>query len=905
MERNLFKYVWMHSRKEQIGILLLVLASLPFYFLSLNVPKNIVNTGIQGDGFDGPGSTQPFFTIELPGSEWLFGEAIIVFDGFMLEQQGMLLALSFLFLVLVLINGLFKRDINTRKGRTGERMLRRLRYQLSDRILRFPLLHMRRVKQSEMATMIKDEVEPLGGFIGDAFVQPAYLGGQAITAMVFIMVQSIWLGLVAAAIVLVQAFIIPRLRRRILVLGRERQLTARALAGRIGELVDGSTEIQAHDTSNFERADISDRLGKIYYIRYEIFKRKFFVKFLNNLLAQFTPFVFYAGGGLLAIYGHLDIGALVAVIAAYKDLPGPIKELIDWDQQRADVQIKYDQVIEQFQPSSILDPELQDIENEPGEPLEGEIIMTAVSLLDDNDFKLLDGVTFSIGVGEHVAVVGPSGSGKEQIAFLLSGLVHPTSGSVRISGRDIENLPSAVSGRRITYIGQDCYHFATSVRENLLYGLKHRPMTDSHYEGDAKSLRNAELAEAMRSGNPNFDLRADWVDYKAAGATGPDDINERLIEMLCLVELEEDVYRFGLTGTINPEENPEAATAILEARKMLVDRLESEGAGDLVVRFHDGEYNAHATLVENLLFGTPTRKSLRSENLADNVLFHQVLDDLDLTDDLIKMGVSIARTMVEIFADLPPGHPFFEQFSFISDDDLPEFRTLLQRYDTSGLQTLNVDEQKRLLTLPFNYVEARHRMGLIDKEMEERLLAARRNFREMLEREAPGAVEFYHADEYNAAADLQDNILFGRIAYGKAQANEVVGRAITEMLDSMGLRDTVIRIGLDYQVGVGGKRLSSVQRQKLGLARALLKQPDLLVVNEAVAVMDGSTQQRLLQKILEYRPDSGIVWTLQRPSLASNFQKIVVMQGGRAVEYGTFDSLKTTNSALNKLMAAE
>ena len=42
--------------------------------------------------------------------------------------------------------------------------------------------------------MIKDEVEPLGGFIGDAFVTPVFLGGQAITAMVFILVQNFWLG---------------------------------------------------------------------------------------------------------------------------------------------------------------------------------------------------------------------------------------------------------------------------------------------------------------------------------------------------------------------------------------------------------------------------------------------------------------------------------------------------------------------------------------------------------------------------------------------------------------------------------------------------------------------------------------------------------------------------------------
>ncbi len=52
------------------------------------------------------------------------------------------------------------------------------------------------------------------------------------------------------------------------------------------------------------------------------------------------------------------------MISAYKDLPSPIKELIDWDQQRQDVQIKYDQVIEQFNPAGMLDPALQALDAE-------------------------------------------------------------------------------------------------------------------------------------------------------------------------------------------------------------------------------------------------------------------------------------------------------------------------------------------------------------------------------------------------------------------------------------------------------------------------------------------------------------------------------------------------------------
>ena len=179
--------------------------------------------------------------------------------------------------------------------------------------------------------MIKDEVEPLGGFIGDAFVQPVLLGGQAVTALAFILVQSLWLGLIALVIVAVQGFFVPKLRRRLIVLGRARQLTARELSGRVGEVVDGIAAVHTHDTSNFERADFSARLGRIFKIRYDIYQWKFFVKFLNNFLAQITPYLFYLIGGYLAIRGQLDVGQLVAVIGAYKDLPGPLKELIDWD----------------------------------------------------------------------------------------------------------------------------------------------------------------------------------------------------------------------------------------------------------------------------------------------------------------------------------------------------------------------------------------------------------------------------------------------------------------------------------------------------------------------------------------------------------------------------------------------
>ena len=131
MEPKLFKYVWRYSKKEQLNILLIVLLSFPFYYMSLELPKKIVNQGIQGEGFSGEGSTSPFLQLDAPFSD----PPATWFGGFEMEQASLLIALSLAFLGLVFVNGGFKFWINTSKGRLGERMLRRLRYELTDRVI--------------------------------------------------------------------------------------------------------------------------------------------------------------------------------------------------------------------------------------------------------------------------------------------------------------------------------------------------------------------------------------------------------------------------------------------------------------------------------------------------------------------------------------------------------------------------------------------------------------------------------------------------------------------------------------------------------------------------------------------------------------------------------------------------
>ena len=917
MQHNLFKYIIEHSRRDQLFILLIVVLSQPFYYLSLDLPKIIVNRAIQGEGFDDPLATASFLSLQIPLPDflaWLGTDGVLtVFEGVDFERVPYLVAMSLLFLLLVVINGGFKLYINTAKGKLGERMLRRLRYELFDRILRFPPAQLRKMKQAEVATMIKDEVEPLGGFIGDAFITPAYLGLQGLTALYFILWQSVYLGTVAVGVLLLQAVIIPRLRRRLLVLGKERQLTARQLAGRIAENVDGIVEVHAHDTSNYERADIVARLGRIFGIRFELYQRKFAIKFLNNLLAQVTPFLFYLIGGFLAITGRLDIGQLVAVIAAYKDLPGPVKELIDWDQQRQDVQIKYEQVIDQFTPESMLPPELQ-APVEKVEPLSGSVVLTNLTAIDEADGRLLEGINLRFELDEHVAVAGPPGGGRNDLALALARLIAPTSGHITIGGQDLTLLPEAVTGRRIAYVGQDAYLFARNLRDggtlrdNLLYGLKHVPLRKVEYDEEQRRKRALDVMEAQLSANPEFDIKADWVDYAAAGASGPEDINARLIEMLPLVELEDDVYQFGLRGTIEPGSRPRLVEAVLNARRALRGRLAEKALVNLVEPFDRGRYNKNMSLLENLMFGTPAGDKFEQAELArpapkargwwraetepaGNAYLRAVVEAQDLAPVLFKIGHQIAETMVELFADLPPGHEFFEQFSFIAADDLPGYRALLGRIGKAGAEAASREDRARLVALTFPYVEARHRLGVIDPGVEAKVLAARRAFAEGLPEALADSIEFYDESRYNAAASLQDNILFGRLVYGQAQAASIIGQAIGEVLDSLDLRPAVLEVGLDFEVGIAGKRLNAAQRQKVGLGRALLKRPDLLIVNEATAVLDAAAQARILAGVLRMRAGRGVVWVVSHRDSAAKFDRVVVLRDAKIVEQGRPDEL--------------
>ncbi|MGA8550802.1 MAG: ABC transporter ATP-binding protein [Stellaceae bacterium] len=881
LEPKIYGFILRYSWREQIYVVVMTLLSFPFLYYSLDLPKVIINRAISGKHFP-----QHFL--------W-----------FKLQQIPYLLVLCGVFLALILINGWFKLHVNVKKGQLGERMLRRLRYELFERLLRFPLHHFDRTATGQIVAMVTAELEPVGGFVGEAFAVPISQAGTLLTILFFMFVQNPVLGAAALAFYPLQGYLIPKMQRIIRALGRTRIRKIRGLSDRIGEAIAARVEIRVNHASPYQLAEIAHRLGEIYDIRLEIYNRKFFVKFLNNLIGNMTPFFFFAIGGYFVISGKLSFGALVAVLAAYKDMSSPWKELLDYYQNQQDVAIKYEQVVEQFHVADMIDRRLLLEEPAKIEPFAGEVAAANVDVVDSDGIHLLEGIGFAFPLGADIGIVGHSNSGRNMLPQLIARLVSPTSGRLTIGAADLTTMPYAVSGRRIGYVGAATYLLSASVRDNLLIGLRHQPRETTDYDAAAKAERERLVAEARLSGNSPLDIAGDWIDYEQAGVADAAGLETRIIDVLRLVDLDGDVYLFGLRGRLDPEQQPEIAKRLVEARRLLADRLAENGLSHLVERFAPDRYNANSAVGANLLFGTAIGPVFEGDELAHNRYMLSVLDNQGLPAELIRIGVQLARISVELFAGVRPEQQMFEEFSLLGADDLPAFERILARVDKAGIEALLPGERARLLGLGLKVIAARDRLGLVDEAMQRRILEARHAFAGGLPEELRGSVEFFDPERYNAAASIQENVLFGTIIRGEAGSRERIHAAIGEVLDALGLHETIVAVGLDYPVGTGGLRLSETQRQKLAIAIAILKRPDLLAFNDATAVLDGATEAAIIERLKHELDGRSLVCSLNRPRLAQAFDRILIMEQGHLVEQGPYDELQKPGSPLAPLMAAE
>jgi ATP-binding cassette, subfamily B, bacterial PglK len=139
---------------------------------------------------------------------------------------------------------------------------------------------------------------------------------------------------------------------------------------------------------------------------------------------------------------------------------------------------------------------------------------------------------------------------------------------------------------------------------------------------------------------------------------------------------------------------------------------------------------------------------------------------------------------------------------------------------------------------------------------------------------------------------LLDDTLRRNIAFGQPDA-EIDEQRLLEAVRIAQLEEFLNSLpeGLDTTVGERGVRLSGGQRQRIAIARALYRQPSVLILDEGTAALDNQTEAVLMEALEELRGDRTIIMVAHRITTVRACDRIFVVEDGRISDEGTFEEL--------------
>jgi ABC-type bacteriocin/lantibiotic exporter with double-glycine peptidase domain len=297
MPRNLYRYIWEVSARHQIWLSALAVAIFVLDLAPLELQRRIVNGAIERRAF------------------------------------RLLLLLSLGYAAVVLALGALKFALNVYRGTVTETANKHLRLRAIATCA--PETCGEPSRQGVQISIILAEVESVGGFVGTSISDPILHGGVLLSVFGYMLFLQPWMALVAFLLFCPQFIFVPLMQAAI----NRRTATRIRILRKIGTTLIGAGKVE--DEAAEPRAAYQQRIATVYDLNLQIYRRKYGMNFLMNLLHHLGTVGILLAGGWLVVQGRTEVGTVVAFISGLNRVNDPWGDLVNYFRDMTNARVKY------------------------------------------------------------------------------------------------------------------------------------------------------------------------------------------------------------------------------------------------------------------------------------------------------------------------------------------------------------------------------------------------------------------------------------------------------------------------------------------------------------------------------------------------------------------------------------
>ena len=360
-------------------------------------------------------------------------------------------------------------------GLVSSRYSKRLREVQFDRVQSFSMEEMGRFSTYSLITRSTNDIKQIQDFIGISLESMMRAPILCIWALMKISSGHLaWTGVTAIAVLLMLALVGSILRRTLPGFKRVQKLTDGV--NRISsELIDGIRVIRAYNAERFEDSRFGEANGELTRNNLDVYHAMSFNVPFNSLIRNsLTMSVYWVGalvisgtagyGDRLVLFSDMIVFATYAVM-----ILNGFRTLTQMFNLMPRASVASDRINE------VIDTDPTIVGGDSGVDDADMLTFSDVSFrYPGSPEDTLSGISFSVGRGETVSIIGSTGSGKTTLVNLIPRFYDPTSGSITLGGEDIRSLDLDSLRGTIGFVSQDNSILSGTVRDNVTYGSSDR-----------------------------------------------------------------------------------------------------------------------------------------------------------------------------------------------------------------------------------------------------------------------------------------------------------------------------------------------------------------------------------------------------------------------------------------------